>query len=295
MVSLEDLRRSVAGRIRVGESLAPFTGLGIGGPAAFLVEPATEEAFVAAVCYFRAQGVPRMLIRRGSNLLVAPRGYDGAAISVEGGVEQVEPLEGASCRAGAGTRLAALVDYCIARGLAGAEQLAGVDGTVGGTLVRGDGPLAGASGEIDVIREGAVVRLPPGAPLRGDDVVLAARLNFTPAHRDELILRRRAHLASRLAAGPLNIPHSAVMFRDPPGGRASELIAASGVRAPRHGTLAFSPASANVMVRTGEASPADVLDMLTAVRRSVRRSCGVTLEPALKTVGFGAGVLREVA
>jgi len=300
MVSLEDLRRRVAGRIRVGESLAPFTALGIGGPAAFLVEPSTEEAFVAAVGYFRTRDIPCLLIRRGCNLLVAPGGYDGAAISVEGGLAGIAEEDRTACRAGGGTHAAALVEYCITRGLAGAESLAGIDGTVAGVLVRDGAPLEGALRALDVLRDGTVVRLDRTAALRrgdaaGRDVILGAAFRFAQAPKGDLLRARRSHLVAHMRARPLNIPQSAVMFRDPPGGRAAELIASSGVRAPGSGSLAFAPGNPNVIVRTGDAAPADVLETIDAVRRAVRRRHGVTLEPALTPVGFGARVRREVA
>ena len=85
------------------------------------------------------------------------------------------------------------------------------------------------------------------------------------------------------------------MFRDAPGTPAGELIARSRVRALRGGALRFAPAHPNVLVRTGEASASDVLDVMAVVRRAVRRACGVTLEPALTPVGFGMPALREVA
>ena len=54
--------------------LAQFTTLGIGGPARWFVEAASEEEIAEAAAWARERRVPLFVVGGGSNLLVADAG-----------------------------------------------------------------------------------------------------------------------------------------------------------------------------------------------------------------------------
>ncbi len=117
-------------------ALAPLTTLGIGGPARWFVEAASEAEIAEACAWARERGVPLFVLGGGSNVLVADAGFDGLALHIAlPGVK----LEGELLRAAAGTRWDDCVDQALAANCAGLECLAGIPGTVGGTPVQNVG------------------------------------------------------------------------------------------------------------------------------------------------------------
>jgi UDP-N-acetylmuramate dehydrogenase len=124
-------------RIREDVALAPFTTLGIGGPARFFAVANAEEDVAAAVVWARERGVELFVLGGGSNLLVRDSGFDGLVLQI--GVGGIESCGEGCLSAGAGESWDGFVDYAIGLGLAGVECLAGIPGSVGGTPVQNVG------------------------------------------------------------------------------------------------------------------------------------------------------------
>lgn len=127
-----DLRRDVP--------LAPFTTLGVGGPALFFAEARAEEDVPEAVEFAGRQRVPLFVLGGGSNLLVADSGFPGLVLRMGiRGVAETASGEDVLVEAGAGEAWDAVAARCVERGLAGVECLSGIPGTVGGTPVQNVG------------------------------------------------------------------------------------------------------------------------------------------------------------
>lgn len=116
--------------------LAPLTTFGIGGPARYFVEAATEEEVAEAVRWAQARTLPFFVLGGGSNLLVADRGFDGLVIRM--GLKGLAQ-HGDHFRAAAGEDWDGFVSTVVERGYQGVECLAGIPGTVGGTPVQNVG------------------------------------------------------------------------------------------------------------------------------------------------------------
>lgn len=144
-------------------SLAPYTTLGIGGPARWFARAASVEDVVAAS---RWRDAPLFVLGGGSNLVMSDEGFDGVVvlIAIQG---IVATAAGSDTRvsAGAGESWDGLVSFAVKHGLAGIECLSGIPGTVGGTPIQNVGAygqeVASVIEWVDAVdREtGAAVRL----------------------------------------------------------------------------------------------------------------------------------------
>jgi UDP-N-acetylmuramate dehydrogenase len=121
--------------------LAPYTTLGIGGPARFYCEVESEAQVAGAVGFARDCSLPLFILGGGSNLLVSDAGFDGLVIHVTIPLEKRERREGESVllEVGAGENWNDFVRYAVDREYAGIECLAGIPGDVGGTPVQNVG------------------------------------------------------------------------------------------------------------------------------------------------------------
>ncbi len=126
--------------IRENVPLAPFTTMGIGGPADLFVEVTTAEEAAQALAHARAQALPFFVLGGGSNLLVSDSGFPGLVILNRiKGLSAKQDGNAVRVTAGGGEDWQAFVDRCVAGGWQGVECLAGIPGTVGASPVQNIG------------------------------------------------------------------------------------------------------------------------------------------------------------
>lgn len=121
--------------------LAPYTTLGVGGPARFFCEVRSEAEVEQAAQFARHRNLPLFVLGGGSNLLVSDAGFDGVVLRVGATDSKQECREGECVllEVGAGENWDDVVLYTVDRGYAGVECLAGIPGDVGGTPVQNVG------------------------------------------------------------------------------------------------------------------------------------------------------------
>ncbi|MEU0518270.1 UDP-N-acetylmuramate dehydrogenase [Streptosporangium sp. NPDC006007] len=119
-----------------GVRLAPYTTLGLGGPARAFVAAGSAEEIVELVAEADRSGEPVLVLGGGSNLVVADEGFDGLVVRVASrGIE----IDGDRVTAQAGEDWDALVALATAEGWSGVECLSGIPGLVGSTPIQNVG------------------------------------------------------------------------------------------------------------------------------------------------------------
>ena len=124
-------------RLQEQVALAPFTTLGIGGPARWFVRATHVEHLLTAS---RSEGQPLFVLGGGSNLVVSDEGFNGLVLQIAiRGVNTTRDGEDVIVTAGAGESWDSLVESAVKQDLAGIECLSGIPGTVGGTPIQNVG------------------------------------------------------------------------------------------------------------------------------------------------------------
>ncbi len=192
--------------------LAPYTTLRLGGPAARLVEAASEEELVAAV---RAAGEPVLVLAGGSNVVVADAGVPGTVVRIatRGVARRPAPDGRVLLEAQAGEPWDPVVALAVDEGLAGLEGLSGIPGSVGATPIQNVGAYgqevrdtvvsvraldreADEVVELDAASCGFGYRTSVFKRTPGRWIVLAVRFSLRPGGESEPV--RYAELARRL-------------------------------------------------------------------------------------------------
>jgi UDP-N-acetylmuramate dehydrogenase len=120
--------------------LAPFTTLGLGGPARWFLRAASVAEVVAGLAWARQEGLPVTILGGGSNVIVPDAGLEGLVLQVAiPGLAFSEAEAAVIVDAGAGVAWDDLVAEAVRRGAAGVECLSGIPGTVGGTPIQNVG------------------------------------------------------------------------------------------------------------------------------------------------------------
>jgi UDP-N-acetylmuramate dehydrogenase len=283
--------------------LRELTTWRIGGPVAYLSQPADLTELREDLALARQRGLRIFALGGGSNLLAADAGYPGLMIRLPGGPPLfLDRHGGARVRVPAGSPLAATARGLAEIGWAGLEWAAGIPGTVGGAVVNNAGAFGGSISEVllrarlleptgrivtwDVDRFAFAYR---SSSLKGADPTLLLLLDVDLQLRsgDSAELQRtiEAQRATRRARTPVGASCGSV-FRNPPGKIAGRLIADCGLVGERRGDAEISREHANYILNRGAARAADVIELMRLCRRRLREATGVVLEPEVQLVGF---------
>ena len=131
-LTLPNMRRDVR--------LAPFTTLGIGGPAKNFVEATSVDELREAVSWAKTKQVLLFVLSGGSNVLISDDGFDGLVIHVALRGMTVESVdEFATVRVAAGEPWDDFVAFAVTNGWAGVECLSGIPGSTGATPIQNVG------------------------------------------------------------------------------------------------------------------------------------------------------------
>jgi UDP-N-acetylmuramate dehydrogenase len=126
--------------VREGVALAPYTTMGVGGPARWFVEATDEGTLHQAVAWAHARGVALRILGGGSNVVVADGGVDALVVHIGlRGVSTREMRDAVDVTAAAGEPWDDLVARTVAHGWAGLECLSGIPGFVGATPLQNVG------------------------------------------------------------------------------------------------------------------------------------------------------------
>jgi UDP-N-acetylmuramate dehydrogenase len=118
--------------------------------------------------------------------------------------------------------------------------------------------------------------------------VVRAAFRGTAGDPDAILTRMEAIKAEREAAQPLRAATGGSTFKNPPGGKAWQLIDAAGCRGLRLGGAQVSEMHCNFLINTGGATAADVEGLGEEVRRRVKDHSGFELHWEIKRIGVAA-------
>ena len=283
------------------ESNAPFgdrTTFRVGGTASALVEVSTPDELADAIS--ASAGRPIYVLGRGSNTLVADRGFMGTVVHLGEAFATIAIDEAAaSVTAGASADLPVVARRTVDAGLTGFEWAVGVPGSVGGAVRMNAGghgsDIAASLVSADVLD---LVSGERGTWTTGDlrfgyrrsaiashHLVLSATFALAPGEvargREELreIVRwRRAHQPGGANCGSV--------FTNPDGDSAGRLIEAAGMKGHRLGSAHVSQKHANFIQADAGGSADDVEALMAEVVAAVAVNTGVHLVSEVRRVGF---------
>jgi UDP-N-acetylmuramate dehydrogenase len=242
--------------------------------------------------------LPWWIVGGGSNVLVGDGGIRGIVIRLAGDFAAVEVRlenDDVVVEAGGSAGMALITGKAASAGASGIGSLAGIPGTIGGSLRMN----AGTDREVgDFVRHVWVQS--PSRPephcvdvrylyrhstLERDVVVSRVTLAFPRADSRDVRGEMQARLVRRKATQPIALPNAGSCFRNPDGGKAAQLIESVGAKGWREGGAEVSPLHANFINNVGGATARDVATLLARIRSAVLDRYGVELQLEVHLVG----------
>lgn len=285
------------GTLLTNEPLAKYTSWRVGGPAEQMYLPAGKEDLIEFLKTLPKQENVYWL-GLGSNLLVRDGGIKGTVINTRGRLKGMQLLDSGKVYVEAGVPCAHVAKFCIGLGLAGAEFLAGIPGTMGGALKMNAGAFGGETWNIvesvEMINADGAVRKRGTEgfevayrSVKGlqDEWFLSAELNLNKGEAEISQQKIKDLLGERGLTQPTNKPTCGSVFKNPPGDYAARLIEASGLKGYAIGGACISEKHANFIENTGDATAANIEELIAYIQQQVQLLQQVSLNTEVCRVG----------
>ena len=275
-------------------SLAEYTTFKVGGPAVCIVEIETVEQLCNMSRYLNLVEYPYFILGNGSNTLALDEGYNGIILHLGKKFEGVS-VNGNIVTAKTGTMLTRVSRIAQENGLSGLEFAAGIPGSVGGAVVMNAGAYDGEMSQVvKLVRvvspEGEIMELTPAFLEFGyrNSVLkhkkfIATEVVFelVPGDKEAIKAKMDDFNSRRREKQPLDFPSAGSTFKRPAGYFAGKLIMDSGLRGFQIGGARVSDKHCGFVINAGNATAADILDVIDEVRERVYERFTVSLEPEI--------------
>lgn len=279
------------------EPMKAHTTFRIGGPVDIYIEPEHND-IVGILHLLKMEDVPFIIIGNGSNLLVSDQGIEGAVIAL-GKKSGKIIINGDTIVAEAGALLSTVANQAAEAGLTGLEFASGIPGTLGGAVYMNAGAYGG---EIKDVLESVTVideafenhQYKPqeldmsyrhSALMEKGGYVTDVVLKLTSGDKTEIKSKIDEIREQRVAKQPLNYPSAGSTFKRPEGFFAGKLIDDAGLRGYTVGGAQVSEKHCGFVINTGNATAADVLQLMNDVDTEVYQKFGVHLSPEVRIIG----------
>ena len=290
------LQREVPGlEVRAQEPMSSHTTFKVGGPAAVMALPVTEQQLVSAVKLARSEGVEPWWVGLGSNLLVDDNGLNAFVIRTAPQMNACK-VEGTTVTAWAGAPLAQVANAAADRGLTGLEFAHGIPGSLGGGVTMDAGAYDGEMRQVvrsvralnrnceveELSAEQCEFSYRHSVFSDGSRLVLSAVMELQPGEEAAIRSRMAELMAKRKEKQPLEWPSAGSTFKRPAGHFAAALIDQCGLKGMTVGGAKVSEKHAGFVINAGGATCCDILTLMDKIRERVFRETGVELEPEVK-------------
>ena len=290
--------------------MAAYSTFRTGGKVEALVEIAHTEQLPGLLIWLHREKIPWKVLGGGSNVLFSSGLHEGLFIRLRQSAATIkcdEPLPGSMgqfflVQVGAGVHMAALVSWCMQRGLSGLEFMSGIPGTIGGAVYMNAGAFQHSISE-KIVRLDCLLSTGKRVSLSAHDICFRYRksifpqelgkavlvecvyLNLQQDTTDEVAGRCRDFVAQRMAKHPGGVASAGSFFKNPAGDFAGRLIEQAGLKECVCGGAMVSPHHCNFIVNHSGASPEDILLLMHTIQEKVYSQSGILLEPEVRIFG----------
>ncbi len=271
----------------------------IGGAADVLIFPSNAQEVATVFKLIEEFKIPCTILGNGSNVLVLDNGIRGAVVKFSDKFFGNIRAEGTKIIADAGAKLKDVSNFAAENNLCGLEFAVGIPGSVGGAVFMNagayNGEMKNVVAQVTAVSPSGELKIFSGESLdlgyrqsifqTNGCAICQVELNLTYGNVDEIKSAMADFTQKRESKQPLELPSAGSTFKRPKGYFAGTLIDSTGLKGLRVGGAMVSEKHAGFVVNVGNATAADVLNLIEEVKRRVKEVHGVTLTPEVRIIG----------
>ncbi|MGV8905489.1 MAG: UDP-N-acetylmuramate dehydrogenase [Acetobacterium sp.] len=283
--------------IRRNAPMKDYTSFKVGGPVDILLMPHTKQEVAEALSICRDTDFPLYIMGNGSNLLVQDGGVRGIVLQTKA-LKMVD-VDGEILMAEPGISLRDLANIALKENLAGLEFASGIPGTLGGAVTMNagayDGEMKNVVKSIEVITEdGSLQTIPVDACDFGYRksvlqkygwLLIGINLSLSKGDYQDIQNKMLDFNARRQEKQPLEYPSAGSTFRRPEGYYAGKLVQDAGFSGYSIGGAQVSEKHSGFVINKGDATAADILELIATIQTGVLEKFGVALQTEVIVIG----------
>lgn len=291
------------------EPMAPKTTFKVGGTADLYIIPQTIDQFRGAVSASKSQECKFFILGGGSNVVFPDTNYEGIVISTsnlnniictDDEVEDINENEVlVTCEAG--TTMAAFVNFCTKHNFTGAEQFAGLPGTIGGAVFmnarcfdKSISDILYSTEHFELLPHGRsnFFNLPfnpklwdyKKSPFQQQERYITSatfRLTRANAEQHEQIEKDcKEYISERVDKGHFKFPSAGSVFKNNHsfGKPSGKLIDEAGLKGTTVGGAQIAPFHGNFIINVNNATSKDIQELVKICKEKVKNQFGFELE-----------------
>lgn len=283
--------------IKYNKKLKEYTSFKIGGPVDIFTIPHTTLALQKLLRVIKEINMPTFILGKGSNIIVGDKGYRGVIIYT-GKLKKVS-LTKNILSAETGITLASLANKALTANLTGLEFASGIPGSLGGALFMNAGAygeemkniiqnatLLNRSGE-SIILNNNELKLSYRHSILQEKPLIAVKvdLKLEKANKKDIKEKMKELNKRRKEKQPLEWPSAGSIFKRPIGYYSGPLIEEVGLKGFRVGDAQISKKHAGFIINLGNASAADVRELIKIVQDKIYKTKGIKMEVEPRFIG----------
>lgn len=270
--------------------LQKYTSFRTGGTAEIFVEPLGPSELQKVLQFCKDEQKKVFIFGKGTNLLVNDNCVKGVVIHLGGINFKNVVRNGRYMVSGAGVNLPKLIRAAALSGFGGLEVLAGIPGTVGGAVMMNAGGKYGVisdtinsmttmalDGSINKYMRGDVEFVYRGCSL-SKQIVIEVEFHLNESKIEVVLERMDEIYHEKQEKQPLGTLNAGSIFKNTPQYKAAELIDKANLKGLKVGGAIVSEKHANFIVNTGDATSADIIELIKIIKETVMKKYNVSLE-----------------
>lgn len=284
--------------LKQGEPMCRHTSFQIGGPAAVMTFPESQEQAADIFRLAARYGARPVILGAGTNMLAPDEGLDTLLLETRTGLTEIRDLGDGVLEADCGVTMARLAAFAMERGLSGLEFAHGIPGTVGGGVFMNAGAYGGEMRQVleavtvmdfagnvwDIPAEEAGLSYRHSRFMEEELLILRARVRLSSRDREEIRAYMTELMSRRRSSQPLEYPSAGSTFKRPREGYAAALIEEAGLKGRTVGGAQVSEKHAGFIINRGRATCRDVQKLMKEVQETVYARSGILLEPEVRVM-----------
>ena len=279
--------------------MSKYTSFRAGGCADELIIVDTPEELLDVLKELSEKKDEYIMLGNGSNTLFKDSGYHGTVVKLGESFDEVRVHEN-KVLAGGGALLSVVARAALNAGLTGFEFASGIPGSTGGAIFMNAGAYGGEMKDIvDNVtlakRDGSGLVTVKGSDMdfsyrhsileETGDIVVAVAFSLSKGDKQDIQATMAELTQKRNEKQPVQYPSAGSFFKRPEGHFAGKLIQDAGLKGVTVGGAQVSEKHSGFVINKGNATAADVMELIRQVTAKVKEDTGVTMEPEVKQIG----------
>ncbi len=249
--------------------------------------PKNSKELIAVVNHLTRNNIKFKIIGNGSNILISPQGAKSIFISTKKLYHYIRFKE-SKCFVSSGVSLNQVYIHCLRRSLSGFENLAGIPGTIGGTICSGSGAFGSSIFDhldyIRIFQDGKIKKIKKSDIEYGyrssslkNTIILSACFTLEKKNQQDIREKYINNCNFRIKNQPKGYSCGSI-FKNPKGFSAGWLIEKCGLKNITHKDACISEKHANFIINNDNASFYDIKYLIDLCKKEVYRRFSIRLD-----------------